>query len=79
MSDVGRKTVPDIGRLIRKRPVTKAPAFPFCTEKKIFSSELESRVRGGVYTDRQDDRYGDRVPSKKLKAKVAVLKSIFSF
>ena len=33
MSDVGRKTVPDKGRLNRERPVTKALEFPFCTEK----------------------------------------------
>ena len=35
-------------------------------------------MRDGVYTERQDDRYGGRVPSKKRKAKVAILKSILS-
>ena len=33
MSDVGRKTVSDKGRLNRERPVTKALEFPFCTGK----------------------------------------------
>ena len=57
MSDVGRKIVPDKGRLNRDRPVTKALKFPFCTGKffVFFSSELERRVRDGVYTERQDD------------------------
>ena len=68
MSDVRRKTVPDKGRLNRERPVTKALEFP--------SSELERRVRDGVYTERQDDRYGGRVPPRKRKAKVAILRSI---
>ena len=76
MSDVGRKTVQDKGRLNRDRPVTKALEFPFCTGKYFSSSELERRVRDGVYTERHDDRYGGRVPSKKRKAKVAILKSI---
>ena len=80
MSDVGRKTVPDKWRLNRRRPVTKALEFPFCTGKSFFffSSELERRVRDGVYTERKDDRYGGRVPPKKRKAKVAILKSILS-
>ena len=33
MSDVGRKVVPDKGRLNRKRPVNKALEFPSCTGK----------------------------------------------
>ena len=74
MSDVGRKTVPVKGRLNRERPVTKA-----LSQERVFSSELERRVRDGVYTERQDDRYGGRVPSKKRKAKVAILKSVLSF
>ena len=36
MSDVGRKTVPDKGRLNRERPVTKALEFPFCARKSFF-------------------------------------------
>ena len=36
MSDVGRKVVPDKGRLNRERPVTKALEFPSCTEKSFF-------------------------------------------
>ena len=36
MSDVGRKTVPDKGRLDRERPTTTALEFPFCTEKSLF-------------------------------------------
>ena len=76
--DVGRKVVSDKGRLNRALwPVTKALEFPSCTEK-IFSSELEWRVHDRVYTERQDDRYGGRVPSKKWKAMVATLKSILS-
>ena len=70
MLDVGRRTVPDKGDLNRERPVTKALEFPFCTGKRVFSSELERTERDGVYTERQDDRYGGRVPSKKRKAKV---------
>ena len=79
MSDVGRKTVPDKGRLNKERPVTKALEFPFFARERVFSLELERRVRDGVYTERQDDRYGGRVPSEKRKAKVAILKSILSF
>ena len=81
MSYVRRKTVPGKGRLNRERPLTKALEFPFCSGKSFFvffSSELERRVRDGVYTERQDDRYGGRVSSKKRKAKVAILKSILS-
>ena len=54
MSDVGRKIVPDKGRLNRKRPVTKALECPFCTGKSLvfLSSELERGVRDGVYTER---------------------------
>ena len=81
MSDVGRKTVPDKGRLNRERPVTKALEFPFCTGNScfvvVFSSEPEQRVRDRLYTEKQEDRYSGRVPSKKRKAKVAILKSIF--
>ena len=72
MLDVGRKVVSDKGRLNRALwPVTKALEFPSCTEK-IFSSELEWRVHDRVYTERQDDRYGGRVASKKRKAKLAI-------
>ena len=82
MSDVGRKIVPDKGRLNRARQVTKALEFPFCTGKFFliffFKSELERGIRDGVHTERQDDRYGGRVLSKKRKAKVAILKSILS-
>ena len=78
LSDVGRKTVPDKGRLNRERPVTKALEFPFCTGKSFFSLELERRVRDGVYTEIQDDRHGGRVPSEKRKAKITILKSILS-
>ena len=51
----------------RERPVTKALKFLFCTRKFFPPSELERRVREGVNTERQDDRYGGRVPSKKRK------------
>ena len=36
MWDVGRKTVPDKGRLDREQPVTKALEFSFCTGKSFF-------------------------------------------
>ena len=36
MPDVGRKTVPDKGRLNRERPVTKTLEIPFSTEKSFF-------------------------------------------
>ena len=46
MSDVGRKVVPDKGRLNRERPVTKAIEFPSCTEKSfVFSSSHQNRNR----------------------------------
>ena len=73
---VGRKTVPDKGCFNRERPVTKALEFPFCT--RLLSLGLEQRVRNEVYTDRQYDRYGGRVPPQKRKAKVAILKRILS-
>ena len=41
MSDMGRKVVPDKGRLNRERLVTEAPEFPSCTGKS-FSSELDA-------------------------------------
>ena len=75
MSDVGRKTVAGKGRLNRGDQTLE---FPFCTGKRGFSSEVERRVRDGVYTERQDDRNGGRLPSKKRKAKVANLKSSLS-
>ena len=62
MSDVGKTVVPDKGRLNRKRPVTKALEFPSCTRKIFSPSEMERRVRDGVYTEKQDDKYGGRVP-----------------
>ena len=74
---MGRKTVPDKGRLNRGRLVTKAFEFPFCTGKSFFPSELEQRVRDRLYTEKQEDRYSGRVPSKKRKAKVAILKVSF--
>ena len=49
----------------------KPLSFHFAQER-AFSSELERRVRDGVYTERQDDRYGGRVPSKKRKAQMAM-------
>ena len=77
MSDVGKEVVPDKSRLNRERPVTKALEFPSCTGKSFFfPSELERGVRDAVYTEKQDDGYGGREPSKKRKAKVAILKSI---
>ena len=70
------KIVPDKGSLNRERPVIKV----FILHKKeLFSlSELKRRVREGVYTERHGDRYGGRVPSKKRKTKVTVLKIILS-
>ena len=68
----------------QRMTVTKAPEFPSCTGKNffwfcfVFQPELERRVRDGVYIERQDDKYGGRVPSKTRKAKVAILKSILS-
>ena len=61
MSDVGRKTIPDKGRLNRERPVTK---FPFCTGKSFFHQNWNGEYNMEC-TQRQDDRYGGRVPSKK--------------
>ena len=64
-----RKGVPDKGNLNRERAVSKALSLH---KKQLFSSELQWRVRDGVYTERHEDR----VPSKKRKTKVAVLKTI---
>ena len=62
MLDVSRKVVPDKGSLNRERPVTKARKFPSSTRKIFFSSsELERSVREGVYTERNNERYGGRI------------------
>ena len=45
-------------------------------QESIFASKLERRVLC-VYTERHDDRYGGRVPSKKRKTKMAILKITF--
>ena len=45
-------------------------------QESVFASELERRVLG-VYAERHDDRYGGRVPSKKRKTKMAILKITF--
>ena len=45
-------------------------------QESVFASELERRVPG-VYTGRHDDRYGGRIPSKKQKTKMAILKITF--
>ena len=45
-------------------------------QESVFASELERRVLG-VYTDRHDDRYGGRIPSKKRKTKMAILEITF--
>ena len=78
MSDVSRKVVPDKGSPNRERPVTKALSFHLAQEGVCSPppppSELERRVREGVYTERRDDRYGGWVPSNKRKTKGAVLK-----
>ena len=46
-------------------------------QESVFASELERRVLG-VYAERHDDRYGGRVPSKKRKTKMAILKITFN-
>ena len=49
----------------------KRNSFKFSTfigRESVFASELERRVQG-VYTERQDDRYGGRVSSKKRETK----------
>ena len=53
-TDVRRKVVPDKERLNRERPVTKALDFNFCAGAFFFfsPSELEWRVKDGVYTER---------------------------
>ena len=56
----------------------KPLSFHLIEERVFFSPELERRVRDGVYTERQGDRYGGRVPLNKRKAKEAILKSILS-
>ena len=70
MPDVGRKTVPDKGRLNKERPVTKAPSVSILHRKEFFlffSSEVEQRVRDGVYRERLDDRYGGMVTIKETE------------
>ena len=56
-----QKVVLDKGSLHRDPPVTKALKFPSCTRKSFSPSELEWTVREGVYTERNDDRYGGRI------------------
>ena len=51
MSDVGRKAVPDKGRLNRKHPVTKALEFPFCTEKSFFIGTGTESMRLSVHRE----------------------------
>ena len=51
MSDVGRKTVSDKGRLNRKRPVTKALEFPLCTGKRFFIGAGTECTRRSVHRD----------------------------
>ena len=51
MSDVGRKTVPDKGRLNRERPVTKALEFPFCTGKSFFIGNGAESTRWSVHRE----------------------------
>ena len=46
-------------------------------QERVFASELERRVLG-MYTERHDDRYGGRVPSKKRKTNMAILKITFN-
>ena len=79
MSDGSRQVVPNKGTLSRERLVTKALKLPSCTRKSFFfSCEREWKTREGVYTERHDDRLGGRIPSKKWKTKVAILKMILS-
>ena len=47
--------------------------FLFC-----FLLNWNGIVREGMYTERHNDRCGGRVPSKKRKTKVAILKSTLS-
>ena len=54
MSDVGRKVISGLGHLNRPKPLSFNLA-----QDGVLSSEPERRVRDGVNTERQDDRYGD--------------------
>ena len=51
MSDVGRKSVPDKGRLIRELLVTKALEFPFCTGKSFFIGTGTESTRWSVHSE----------------------------
>ena len=51
VSDVGRKTVPDKGRLNRQPPVTKTLEFPFCTGKSFFIRTGTESTRWSVYRE----------------------------
>ena len=53
MSDVGRQVDPDKGHLNRERQVTTPLELPSCIGKSasLFLSELERRVRDGVYRE----------------------------
>ena len=51
VSDVGRKTVPDMGRLNRERPVTKALEFLFCTGKSFFIGTGAESTRWSVHRE----------------------------
>ncbi len=51
----GGKTIPDKERLSKERPVTKALEFPFFARERVFSLELERRVRECTQRDRMTD------------------------
>ena len=66
--------VPDKGNLNRERSVTKTFKFPSCTRVYMIWTGTD-----GVYTERHVNMYSDKVPSKKRKAKMEILKIILSF
>ena len=51
VSDVGRKIVPDKGRLNRERPVTKDLEFPSCTGKSFFIGSGTENTRWSVHRE----------------------------
>ena len=78
VSYASRKVVPDNGSLNRERSVTKALRFLSCTKTIFFNHQKWNGESESECKQEMDGRYGGRVPSKKRKAKVVILKIMLS-
>ena len=76
VSDVGSKVFQTRGAWRENNRWPKPLSFHLAQER-VFSSELELRVRDGVCRETQDDSYGGRVPSLKRKGRLLFWKVSF--